>query len=85
MRAIAEGDLFLSARSSFFFLPPSFLTQNRALKLRFLQEKSDVLGKLTPAPQRNKKKHEKQKKIYEKNEKNEQIEQNGEKQILTKK
>ena len=40
--AIVEGDLFLSARSSFFLLSSfsSSLTQNRALKLRFLLEKA---------------------------------------------
>ena len=40
-----KGDLFLSARSSFFFLLlSSSLTQNRALKLRFFVGKGDVLG-----------------------------------------
>ena len=45
MRAIVERNLFRSARSSFFFLLSSSLfstslTQNRSLKLRFLQEEA---------------------------------------------
>ena len=47
VRAIVEGDLFRSARSSFFFfflISSSSLTQNRALKLRFLQEKAMFQG-----------------------------------------
>ena len=43
MRAIVEGDLILSARSSFLFLSSS-LTQNRALKFKMFARKSDVLG-----------------------------------------
>ena len=40
VRAIVERDLFLFARSSFFYFLSFFLSQNRALKLRFQQEKA---------------------------------------------
>ena len=52
--AIVEGDLFLSARSSFFFFLSFFLSfslsQIRALKSKILKRKSDVFGGVRGGP-----------------------------------
>ena len=67
MRAIVEGDLFLSARSSSFLLLLSlfFSHSESCLKVKFLVGKGDVLGEGEKKKENEKKKED----IFEKNEK----------------